>query len=144
MKIIKWLGITLAVLIVVFVGYRMATVDDSNAKVAQDIRNNPDGDRARRAMLIWLPDGTMYPVNYLLEDDLVFMGIDGLWWREFRGDGAPVKMLIRGKEYSGHAKAVLDDPAYIEDVFSRLRPTVPEWLPDWLNGKLVVITLDHA
>lgn len=144
MKIIKWLGITLAVLIVVFVGYRMATIDDSNAKVAQDIRNNPDGDRARRAMLIWLPDGTMYPVNYLLEDDLVFMGIDGLWWREFRGDGAPVKMLIRGKEYSGHAKAVLDDPAYIEDVFSRLRPTVPEWLPDWLNGKLVVITLDDA
>ena len=35
----------------------------------------------------------------------------------------------------------LDDPDYIKDIFSRLRPTVPKWLPDALNGKLVVITL---
>jgi hypothetical protein len=26
-------------------------------------------------------------------------------------------------------------------VFARLRPKVPSWLPLWLNGKLVVITL---
>ena len=29
----------------------------------------------------------------------------------------------------------------IDDVFARLRPAAPEWLPDWLNGKLVVISL---
>ena len=142
--VLKWFGIVLAALVVILIVYRLTAVDDNNAKVAEDIRSNPDGERARRAMLVWLPDGTMYPVNFLQEDDLVFMGIDGLWWREFQGEGARVRMLIRGEEYSGHAKAVLDDPAYKADVFSRLRPTAPEWLPDWLNGKLVVITLTES
>ena len=142
-KTLKWLGIGLLVLVVVGVGYRALTVGDRNAQVAADIRNNPDGDRARRAMLLYLQDGTMYPVNYLHEGDQVFMGIDGLWWREFQGQGAPVRMLIRGEEYIGHAVVELDDQAYIDDVFSRLRPTVPEWLPDWANGKLVVITLNQ-
>ena len=53
-------------------------------------------------------------------------------------------MIIRGLEFRGHGRVVLDDPTYVEDVFSRLRPTVPEWLPDWLNGKLVVITLTEG
>ena len=143
-KVLKWLGLGLLLLLVVGIGYRALTVGDRNAMVAEDIRNNPDGDRAKRAMLLYLEDGTMYPVNYLHEENLVFMGIDGLWWREFQGDGAPVTMLIRGQDYSGHARVVLDDPQYKEDVFSRLRPTVPEWLPDWLNGKLVVITLHET
>lgn len=138
----KWVAIVLAGLLVVAIGYRMITVGDRNAAVAEDIRNHPDGERAQRAMLLWLADGTMYPVNYLKEDPYVYMGVDGLWWREFRDEGAPVRMLIRGEEYAGRAKVVLDDPKFKEDVFSRLRPTVPEWLPDWLNGKLVVITLD--
>ena len=117
-------------------------VGERHYRVAQDIRDNPDGERARRAMLIYLPDGRMYPVNYLMEGDLVFMGIDGLWWRDFRDSDVPVRMLIRGQEYTGRGRVVLDNPAYVDDVFSRLRPTVPEWLPDWLNGKLVVITLE--
>ena len=142
MRILKWVVIVVCLVLGVFIGYRVATLDDRNAKVAEDIRNNPDGDRAKRSMLLTLADGTMYPVNYLKEDPLVFMGIDGLWWREFRGDGAPVTMLIRGEVLSGHAKVVLDDQAYVDDIFARLRPTAPEWLPDWANGKLVVITLD--
>ncbi len=140
---LKWLGIVLLSLLVLAIGYRMLTVDDRNTAVADDIRNNPDGERARKSMLVDLPDGRMYPVNYLKEDNLVYMGIDGLWWREFRGEGAPVSMLIRGQRYTGHGRVVLDDPAYVDDVFSRLRPTAPAWLPDWLNGKLVVITLDN-
>ena len=36
----------------------------------------------------------------------------------------------------------MDDRANIDDVFARLRPKAPDWLPDWLNGMLVVITLD--
>ncbi len=142
MKVLKWVGIVLVGLLLLAFGYRAATVGDRNAAVAEDIRNNPDGERARRAMLIYLEDGRMYPVNYLMEDNLVFMGIDGLWWRAFEDEGAPVSMLIRGREYTGHARVILDDPASTEDVFSRLRPTVPEWLPDWLNGKLVEIQLD--
>ena len=139
---LKWIGVALLVIIAAGVGYRGMTVGDRNAQVAEDIRTNPDGERAVRSMLLWLEDGTMYPVNYLKEDPFVYMGVDGLWWREFQEEDAPVRMLIRGQEYSGLAKVVLDDPVFKEDVFSRLRPTVPEWLPDWLNGKLVVITLD--
>lgn len=145
-KGLKWLGIVCVALIVIFgglLGYRVLTIDDRNEQVAQDIRDNPGGARAQRAMLIYLPDGRMYPVNYLHEGELVFMGIDGLWWRSFRGDGAEVEMLIQGQTYRGHGKVVLDDPEYVRDIFARLRPTVPKWLPDWLNGKLVVITLQE-
>ena len=143
LKILKWLGFVLAAMILVLFAYRGLTVDATNERVAEEIRSQPDGDRAKRSMLLYLQDGTMYPVNYLLEDNLVFMGIDGLWWREFRDDGAPVRMLIRGRQYTGHGRVVLDDQAYVDNVFSRLRPTVPPWLPNWLNGKLVVITLDQ-
>jgi hypothetical protein len=48
-------------------------------------------------------------------------------------------MLIRGAQLAGHATVVLDDPARTHDVFARLRPNAPAWLPDWLNGKLVVV-----
>ena len=46
-----------------------------------------------------------------------------------RGNGIPVSMLIRGETYHGRGKLAPDDPAFIEDVFSRLRPTTPDWLP---------------
>ena len=144
MKILKWTVIVIASLLVLLVGYRAATIDASNARVAEQIRANPNGERAAKTMLLTLADGRMYPVNYLVEDNLVFMGIDGRWWREFQGEGQPVSMFIKGEEFTGHAVTRLDDPAYKADVFSRLRPTAPEWLPDWLNGKLVVITLTES
>ena len=63
-------------------------------------------------------------------------------------DSAGVALIDRGHrelplaaDYTGHARTVLDDPDYTADVFSRLRPTVPGWLPSWLNAKLVVVTL---
>ncbi len=138
------MGISLLILIIAAFGYRTLTIDDTNARVADEIRSNPDGDRARKTMLLTLQDGTMYPVNFLHEGDKVFMGIDGRWWREFVGAGQPVSMYIRGETLTGHAVAKLDDPAYTADIFSRLRPTAPAWLPDWLNGKLVVITLTRS
>ena len=48
-------------------------------------------------------------------------------------------MLIQNQRLLGHA--VLDDPQFVAEVFARLRPKVPGWLPAWLNGKLVVIEL---
>ncbi|MFT7651327.1 MAG: hypothetical protein ACI9UU_000429 [Candidatus Azotimanducaceae bacterium] len=141
MSKMRWTAVVLLGLIVLAVAYQVTTIGDRNAAVAQDIESNPDGDRAKRAMLLYLEDDRMFPVNYLKEGNLVFVGIDGLWWREFEGQGAPVRLLIRGEQYHGHAKTVLDDPAYKEEIFARLRPTAPEWLPDWLNGKLVVIKL---
>lgn len=142
MSKMTWVVVVLLGLLVLGAAYQVMTIDDRNGAVAEDIRNNPDGDRAKRAMLLSLEDGRTYPVNYLKEDDLVFVGIDGLWWREFQGQGAPVGLLIRGQQYRGYARTVLDDPAYKEEIFARLRPAAPEWLPDWLNGKLIVIRLE--
>ena len=127
---------------VLVVGYLLYTINIANPRIAGEIRANPDGERAARAMLLTFADGRTIPVNYLEEDGKVFVGADGPWWREFRDDGAPVTLNIRGREFAGQAVVVLDDPAYTEDIFSRLRPAAPEWLPDWLNGKLVVITPD--
>ncbi len=138
----KKIALGVAVVILALFVYAYYNRGETNARVANEIRTNPDGELAQKTMLVSLADGREFPVNYLVEDNLVFMGIDGRWWREFEGDGAPVDVFFRGTKHTGHARAELDDQAYIDDVFSRLRPTVPEWLPDWLNGKLVVITLD--
>jgi len=93
-------------------------------------------------LLLTLPSGRTIPVNYLRETDVVYAGSDGRWWRELRGDGAPVALEIRGEALRGHAQAIESDPAHTHDVFARLRPTVPSWLPDWLNGVLVEIRFD--
>ena len=66
-------------------------------------------------------------MNYLREDELIFMGIDGRWWRSFQGPGEPVEMLIQGQRLRGHAKVVLDDPEYVVDVFAG-RLKAPSWL----------------
>ena len=116
----------------------------TNASVIAEIQTNPGGERAARSMVITLADGRVYPVNYLREGNLVFMGIDGRWWRAFQGAGQQVEMLIQGQRLTGLAKVELDDQAYIDEIFARLRPKVPSWLPDCLNGKLVAITLDSG
>ena len=68
--------------------------------------------------------------------------MDGRWWRAFAGKGIPVSMLIIGETYKGFGELAPDDPVYIKNVFSKLRPTMPDWLPSWLHAQLVVITLD--
>lgn len=112
-----------------------------NPRVLTELHENPTGPRALRAMLLTISEDQTYPVNYLRENELVFAGIDGGWWRDIKPTGHPVSMLIQGKTYSGTAIVVLDDPEYTAAVFDRLRPKAPKWLPSWLNGKLVVITL---
>ena len=111
-----------------------------NPAVENELRTNPAGEEAQEAMLLTV-NGKTRPVNYLKEGDTVYVGVDGRWWRSFQDDGAQVSMLIQGEVFKGHGVVVLDDQAYVDEVFSRLRPTAPEWLPDWLNGKLVVITI---
>ena len=113
----------------------------TNPAVVEEITQNPQGDRAGIVMLLTISEGKTLPVNYLREGDTVFIGADGSWWREFQGDGAEVTLLIRGVRLQGRAKVVLDNPTYTHEVFARLRPSAPAWLPDWLNGKLIVIEL---
>ena len=113
----------------------------TNPAVVEEITQNPQGDRAGIVMLLTISEGKTLPVNYLREGDTVFIGADGSWWREFQGEGAEVTLLIRGVRLQGRAKVVLDNPTYTHEVFARLRPSAPAWLPDWLNGKLIVIEL---
>jgi hypothetical protein len=140
----KWIVFVLIAVLITPVVYGIYSSDGTNARVLEEIRKNPQGQLAQRTMSVTLADGRTLPVNYLREDRLVFIGIDGLWWREFVGDGQLVKMLIQGETLCGRAIAALNDPEYTAHIFSRLRPKVPSWLPDWLNGKLVVITVLDA
>lgn len=134
-------GLVVAAMLVTFAGYYAYTTLVVNPKVAEELRLEPQGDRAARVMLLTISDEKVIPVNYLQEGDTVYVGADGPWWREFRSPGAPVELFVKGEQLKGHASVVLDDQAFVDDVFARLRPAAPAWLPDWLNGKLVVIEI---
>ena len=130
---------TVIVLLALSLGYRqLATTND---RVAAEILQQPQGQRAARTLLLTLQDGRRFPVNYLWEDGRIYLGIDGLWWRAFVDAGQTVELYVRGQGLQGHARVILNDAARVADVFSRLRPTAPAWLPAWLNGKLVEINL---
>ena len=138
-----WLSALLFVLVVIL-ALNFVPGETTNQRVERELRADPEGSTARRVMMVSLPDGRSLPVNYLREDELVFIGVDGFWWRQFTGEGQAVEMFIRGELVNGHAKAVLDRPAYVSEIFKRLRPKVPAWLPSWLNGKLIVIEVSDA
>lgn len=144
----KWLLIIPAAVIVLavtgFIGLRIYFAVSANPAVAQELRDDPHGERAALVMLLAFPDGRELPVNYLREGNQVFAGADGRWWRAFRRGDVPVRVFIKGQWLEGRARTVLDDPAYTRDVFARLRPKVPRWLPEWLDAYLVVIDLEDA
>ena len=139
---VNWLIVILGILATVFIALRAFMLLVGNPRVVAELRDDPQGERAGIVMLLGLPDGRELPVNYLREGNQVFAGADGRWWRPLRDGNAPVRWLIRGETFAGKARVVLDDPAYKRAVFDRLRPTVPKWLPDWLDARLVVIDLD--
>lgn len=130
-------------LIVLIFSVRVYYAVSVNPNVTKELHANPSGKRAELVMLLTFPDGRELPVNYLREGNKVFAGADGRWWREFRAGDVPVKVFIKGQKYSGRASTVMNDPEYTRNVFKRLRPNVPKWLPDWLDAYLVVIELDQ-
>ncbi len=142
----KWIlivpAIIAVVLVVLLLGARAYYAFSVNPKVTQELRDSPDSERANLVMLLTFPDGRELPVNYLREGHQVFAGADGRWWRAFRDGDVPVEVFIQGEAFTGRARTVMDDPAYTREVFERLRPNVPKWLPDWLNAYLIVIDLD--
>ena len=144
----KWILISVAVVVGIAVlfylgglAYYSLVVND---RVTKELTDHPNGERANIVMLMTLPDGRQIPMNYLREGNQVFAGADGRWWRALRAGDVPVTLLIKGEELKGKAKVILDDPAYTSDVFTRLRPNVPKWLPDWLNANLIVIDLEEG
>ena len=136
--------IVLVILTLSILGHCVYVTQIGNPGVVADLKQNPMGKRAERTMLLMFSQGKTIPVNYLREGSLVYAGADGWWWREFEGEGAAVTLLVRGEELKGHATVFLEDQEFIDRVFSKLRPTVPVWLPDWANGKLVIIDLKQA
>ncbi len=98
-----------------------------NAGVARELREDPDGERARKVMLLTLPSGKRIPVNYLREGQTVYAGADFPWWRELRDAGAAVTVWIRGDTLQGHGRAVEDDAERRATVFAKLRPTAPSF-----------------
>ena len=137
----KWVAVGVGAIALLAGGFVLFGVLIANPRVIEELRSSPHGDRARKVMLLTLPSGRTIPVNYLREGEFVYAGADGRWWRELRGDGVEVVLEVMGETFRGHARAVEDDPEHTRDIFSRLRPTVPSWLPDWLNAVLVEIRL---
>jgi hypothetical protein len=133
---VKIAFVSIVVLILLVAGYLAYAALIVNPRVERELREEPDGERARKVMLIKLPSGRTIPVNYLREGGVVYAGADGRWWRELRGDGATVELLVRGQTLTGRARAIEDDPDHRAAVFSRLRPTAPRF-----TGTLVQVDL---
>ena len=62
-----------------------------------------------------------FPVDYLREENMVYIGSDSDWWKHLEG-GAEVTMLIQGMEVTGWATPILDDPERSGVGFRKLRP----------------------
>ena len=133
----KYLGIGLLCLLAVGAGTACVYSWWANPGVIRELRENPDGERAQKVMLLTLPSGKAIPVNYLRDGEYVYAAADFPWWRELRGGGGKGSVLVRGETLSGHIRAVEDDPELRKSVFARLRPTAPLWA-----GTLIEIQLD--
>jgi len=129
--------ISTVALIILIAGYLVYAALIANPRVERELREEPNGDRARKVMLTTLPSGRTIPVNYLREGNVVYAGADGRWWRELRGEGAHVELLVRGETLAGRARAIENDPDLRAAVFGRLRPTAPKF-----TGTLVQVDLD--
>jgi len=123
---LKVLGIAvIGVLVLVacaLIGGRLYYERFANPRVARELMDQPDGERAQKVMLLTLPSGRQIPVNYFLDGDMLYAGADGRWWKELVGDGVEVHALVRGETRTGRARAIVDDPAYTERIFQQLRP----------------------
>jgi hypothetical protein len=133
---VKYVLIVIVALLVLVAGYAVYMARVANPTAERELREDPDGERARKVMLITLPSGRVLPVNYLREGDTVYAAADGRWWHQLRGRGAAVELLVRGETLKGQARAIEDDPDHRSAVFDRLRPSAPT-----LFGTLVQIDL---
>lgn len=131
--------------------YAIVSATILGPRVIRELESEPAGERARKVMVLTLPSGKAIPVNYFegrrlgndagpdgdLEDgDEIYAAADFPWWRELRGEGGDVEVLIRGEKRRGHGRAIEDDEALRATVFERLRPTAPSW-----TGVLVEIAI---
>ncbi len=138
MKIVLIASIAIGSVVVLGLVYWLYAAP-ANPLVVRELIEHPEGKRAQRVMLLTLPSGRRIPVNYFREDPFVYAAADGRWWKELVGAGFPVTLLVRGETLPGVARAVLDDPAYLERVFEKLRPNAIKGF-----GKLIEIRVDDS
>lgn len=139
MKIALLVAAGVAALVILFIFHTRLV---QNPRAVAELERAPDGERAGRVLVISLPSGKTIPVNYWIDPEerertVVYVASDFFWWRELRGAGAPVEVVVRGRRRSGHARAIEDDPVRRDRVYAGLRPTAPKWF-----GVLVEIVLD--
>ena len=108
-----------------------------NPRAVAEMMADPTGERAQRVMLLTLPSGRQLPVNYLIEDNRVYAGADGRWWKEIAGGTSDVKVWVLGETKKGRARVVEDDARYTKDIFSRLRPNALSG-----TGRLIEVLFD--
>jgi hypothetical protein len=136
-----WIVAALALLVGASWGLKAYTEFVTNPRVIAELEARRDSERASRVTVMYFDDGATIPVNYLKDGSTVYVGADGRWWRRFRAPGSRVTLLIEGQLSKGHGVAILDDPERTREVFDRLRPAVPRWLPRALDAVLVEISL---
>ncbi len=68
----KYAAVGIAVLSALAFGWLFYQSRVANPRVELELRQRPDGERARRVMLVTLPSGRTLPVNYPREADVVF------------------------------------------------------------------------
>ena len=144
----KSFGIAAIVLVLVLVGTPFYYHYIVNPNVIVELEVDPESELALKVMSLTLPDGKKIPVNYLRDGAVVYVGADGRWWRNFssveENGGDNVELRIQGSTFKGRAVAITDNMEYRDEVFTRLRPNAPTWLPEWMKGVLVKITLAEA
>lgn len=64
------------------------------------------------------------PVSYSKEGDQVYVFTHAAWWKNLIG-GAPVNLLIRGREFRGLAEPVVEDKETIADGLAAHLQKVP-------------------
>ncbi len=139
MRIAQWIAAGVAALTILFILHTRLV---QNPRVEAELAAAPQGERAGRVLVLSLPSGKTIPVNYWIDPGetgrtVVYVASDFFWWRELRGEGAPVALVLRGVRRTGHARAIEDDATRRDRVYAALRPTAPRWF-----GVLVEIVLE--
>lgn len=134
----KWIAITLVAVTVLAAGYALYMAQLANPRVTRELREDPQGELAKKVMILTLPSGKAVPVNYLRDGETVYSAADGPWWRELKESGGRGSVFIRGETLSGRVRIEVEDAALRDSVFERLRPTAPRML-----GTLVIVELDR-
>ena len=116
----------------------------ANPLVSTVLRSGRHGLLSDGVMLITMQrrdssDMKTFPVDYLREDDIVYVGCDSGWWKHLEG-GAEVRMLIQGREFVGWAIPIVDDAERSGVGFRKLRPWTYK-RAEWMGGVFIEIQI---